>query len=78
MIEVNGLTRYYADFSAISDVSFSVEQGEIIGLLGLKVRQPRDQPARCEGGDRADPDGARAREPVHLESDRVRHGLSVL
>ena len=35
MIEVNHLTRYYGDFAALRDVSFSVREGEIIGLLGL-------------------------------------------
>lgn len=35
MIEVHGLTRYYADFVALEDVSFRVGEGEIIGLLGL-------------------------------------------
>ena len=35
MIEVKNLTRYYGDFAALQDVSFSVAEGEIIGLLGL-------------------------------------------
>lgn len=35
MIEVSGLTRYYGEFAALKDVSFSVREGEIIGLLGL-------------------------------------------
>lgn len=35
MIEVANLTRYYGDFAALHDVSFSVAEGEIIGLLGL-------------------------------------------
>lgn len=34
MIEVNGLTRYYGDFAALRDVSFRVERGSIVGLLG--------------------------------------------
>ncbi len=34
MIEVKGLTKYYGDIAAITDVSFSVAQGEIIGFLG--------------------------------------------
>jgi len=35
MIQVTDLTRYYGDFPAVQDVSFSVEKGEIIGILGL-------------------------------------------
>ena len=35
MIQVTGLTRYYADFTALEDVSFEVGDSEIIGLLGL-------------------------------------------
>ena len=34
MIEVNKLTKRYAGQSAISDVSFAVQRGEIVGLLG--------------------------------------------
>jgi len=34
VIELNGLTRYYGPKRAISDVSFNVKKGEILGLLG--------------------------------------------
>ncbi len=34
MIEVTGLTKYYGDFCAVKDVSFSIGQGEIVGFLG--------------------------------------------
>lgn len=34
MIEVKDLTRYYGEHRAIHDVSFRVEKGEILGLLG--------------------------------------------
>ncbi len=34
MIDVEGLTRYYGEKRAISDVSFHVNKGEILGLLG--------------------------------------------
>jgi ABC-2 type transport system ATP-binding protein len=34
MVEVKGLTKYYGDFRAIEDVSFTAERGEILGLLG--------------------------------------------
>jgi len=34
MIEVNALTKLYGTVAAIEDVSFKVEQGEIVGFLG--------------------------------------------
>ncbi len=34
MIEADRLTRRYGDFLAVSEVSFSIAQGEIVGLLG--------------------------------------------
>ncbi len=37
MIEAAGLTKYYGTIPAIQDVSFRVEQGEIMGFLGLNA-----------------------------------------
>ena len=34
MIEVDGLTRYYGDFAAVTNLSFRVEPGEVVGMLG--------------------------------------------
>ncbi len=34
MIRVESLTRTYGDFTAVDQVSFEIEQGEIVGLLG--------------------------------------------
>ena len=34
MIEVDHLSKYYGPVTAIRDLSFSVEQGEILGFLG--------------------------------------------
>lgn len=34
MIKVEQLSRYYGDFAAVKDVSFSIQPGEIVGLLG--------------------------------------------
>ncbi len=35
MIEVRNLSRYYGNFAAISDLSFSIKENEVIGFLGL-------------------------------------------
>ena len=34
MIEAQGLSKYYGDFTAIQDVSFRVHQGEVVAFLG--------------------------------------------
>ena len=34
MIEAQSLTRRYGDFTAVEDISFSVGEGEIVGMLG--------------------------------------------
>ena len=34
MIEVAGLSKHYGDFAAVSDLSFTVRPGEVLGLVG--------------------------------------------
>jgi ABC-2 type transport system ATP-binding protein len=34
MINASGISKYYGDFAAVSDISFSIRDGEITGLLG--------------------------------------------
>jgi ABC-2 type transport system ATP-binding protein len=34
MIEAVGLTKYYGDFAAIDNVSFNINQGEVVAFLG--------------------------------------------
>ena len=34
MIEVSGLSKHYGDFVAVSDLSFGVRPGEVLGLVG--------------------------------------------
>lgn len=35
MIKVSGLTKYYGDIHAVSDLSFSIDRGQVAGFLGL-------------------------------------------
>jgi ABC-2 type transport system ATP-binding protein len=34
MIEITGLSKAYGDFTAVRDLSFSVQRGEVLGLVG--------------------------------------------
>ena len=34
MIAVDGLTKLYGDFAAVTDLSFTVHPGEVLGLVG--------------------------------------------
>ena len=34
MIELKNITKYYGDFPAVTNISFKIERGEIVGLLG--------------------------------------------
>ena len=34
MIELKNITKYYGNFPAVTDISFKIERGEIVGLLG--------------------------------------------
>ena len=34
MIEAVGLSKYYGDFAAVEDVSFSIPQGQVVAFLG--------------------------------------------
>jgi ABC-2 type transport system ATP-binding protein len=34
MITVENLTKYYGDYAAVRDVSFTVERGQVVGFLG--------------------------------------------
>ena len=34
MITVEGVTKRYGDVLAVSDLSFTVERGEVVGFLG--------------------------------------------
>ncbi len=35
MLKVKNVTKYYGDFKAVDDLSFTVDKGEIFGLLGV-------------------------------------------
>jgi ABC-2 type transport system ATP-binding protein len=35
LIQVKQLSKYYGEYAAIDDISFNIQEGEIVGLLGL-------------------------------------------
>jgi hypothetical protein len=54
MIKVENLTKRYAGFTAIQDLNFEVEKGEIVGLPWTKRRRQDDDhahPHRLSAGD---------------------------
>ena len=34
MLETKALTKYFGGLCAVNDISFTVEEGEIVGLIG--------------------------------------------
>ncbi len=34
MVQVDGLTKIYGEFTAVNDLSFSIQPGEVVGLVG--------------------------------------------
>ena len=34
MLEIQGLTKQFGQFTAVNDISFSVQSGEVLGFLG--------------------------------------------
>ena len=34
MIETQGLSKYYGEFIAVEDLSFSIKEGEVVAFLG--------------------------------------------
>lgn len=79
MIEVNGLTKRFGDFTAVKDVSFRVGEGEILALLGpngagktttvrmlASILQPTSGSAKVGGMD------------VVAEAREVRHFVGML
>ena len=47
MIEVKQLSKYYDDVEALSDVSFSIASGEVIGLLTCLTKAERMASAKA-------------------------------
>ena len=34
MVQVEGLTKLYGEFTAVNELSFSIQPGEVVGLVG--------------------------------------------
>jgi ABC-2 type transport system ATP-binding protein len=34
MVQVEGLTKLYGEFTAVNNLSFSIQPGEVVGLVG--------------------------------------------
>ncbi|HKW30247.1 MAG TPA: ATP-binding cassette domain-containing protein, partial [Verrucomicrobiae bacterium] len=34
MVQVEGLTKLYGEFTAVSELTFSLQPGEVLGLVG--------------------------------------------
>ena len=43
MIEVKNVTKKYGNVVAVEDISFSIKDGEIVGLLGPMVQEKQLQ-----------------------------------
>jgi ABC-type multidrug transport system ATPase subunit len=39
VVEVNDLSKSYADVNAVNDLTFSVSSGEILGLIGPMAQE---------------------------------------
>src|SRR3954463_2668589 len=90
-IEVNALTKRYADFTAVRDFSLTVKQGEILGLVGPNgagktttlralagIHPPTSGTIRIGGFDiRADPVEAKPRLAFFPDEPRLFDYLSV-
>lgn len=82
VIRAMGLTKRYGDLTAVEDVSFEVDRGEIFGLLGPNgagktttveilegMRSPSEGTAEIDGTDvTKDPRGVKAKIGVQLQS----------
>ena len=92
VIRASGLTKRYGDLTAVDDVSFEVERGEIFGLLGPNgagktttveilegMRSPDEGTATIDGIDvTKDPRGVKAKIGVQLQSSAFFSNLVVL
>ena len=92
VIRAAGLTKRYGDLTAVDDVSFEVERGEIFGLLGPNgagktttveilegMRSPSVGTAVIDGIDvTKDPRGVKAKIGVQLQSSSFFSNLIVL
>ena len=64
-IDVQSIVKRFGDFTAVDGISFTVEPGEIFGLLGSQRRGQVDSHSHDDDAHPADRgDGARRRAPT--------------
>lgn len=90
VLSVRNLTKHYGSTGGVSDISFEVDAGEIVGLLGpngagktttveciLGLRSPDSGQIRVNGIDaRTDPDGVRRMTGALLQSTALQDTMS--
>ena len=79
VIEVQHLTKRYGRVTAVDDVSFRVERGEILGFLGPERRRQDDDdadPHRLHAGHRGQGDRRRLRRVRPADRGQAPHRLS--
>ena len=70
MIEVDGLTRRFGDFTAVDHISFTVEKGIIFGFLGCRwsaIRSVGNCSGKMSVDERTDIDDERADQITYHE-----------
>ncbi|HPJ33904.1 MAG TPA: ABC transporter ATP-binding protein [Spirochaetota bacterium] len=78
-VEVKGLTKMFGDFTAVDDISFSVESGEIFGFLGPNgAGKSTTIRMLCGILTPTDGTGTVAGHDIILEQNRIKHSIGYM